>query len=345
MKTKLKYLKTYTWLFITGIAVLISCQDDDLPEVGDLPDLTPPSANFVAIQKEGTNLEEDFKVYFITNQSVSSTDYQWEIPENVILLDLDTEDDITPTLASENINLEFPGEGTFEVTLTSSDKLGKTSTITKSIEVIEPPKPDVPDPVLVNADFDKLPKSSGSDCTCSGWINKSIGDQGESSSGNGGSDNVVKFDNNEPDHLYQEFEVVPDSDYTVEIVTSFKSPAGGSFPSMLELRVLAGSGYTGGYTPTYYTDTVDFPQDGFGYSSISQVEEAANNLLIQTQANPNDDGYITYTYSFNSGANNSVALFIRGIGGPATGGGGGDFGYNSGDEEIRADSVTITATN
>ena len=101
----------------------------------------------------------------------------------------------------------YPGEGTYTVTLTASDALGVTSTFTETIEVIEPEAPAVPDPVLVNADFNKLPKSSGSDCSCAGWINKEIGEQGESSSGNGGTDNVVKFDNNEPDHVYQEFEV------------------------------------------------------------------------------------------------------------------------------------------
>ena len=44
-------------------------------------------------------------------------------------------------------------------------------------------------------------------------------------------------------------------------------------------------------------------------------------------------------YTFNAGNNDSVALFVRGIGGDS----GGNFGYNSGDEEIRMDSVTITA--
>ena len=97
--------------------------------------------------------------------------------------------------------------------------------------------------------------------------------------------------------------------------------------------------------PTYYTNTVDFPQEDWGYTSISQVEMAANNLLNETIVHPNNTSYNTYTFIFNSGANDSVALFVRGIGGPATGGAGGNFGYNSGDEEIRMDSVTITANN
>ena len=217
--------------------------------------------------------------------------------------------------------------------------VGPNSTWVAGVE--EAPVQAATDPVLVNAEFAKIPKSSGSDCACSGWINTSIGDQGESSTGNGSD--VLKFDNNEPDHVYQEFEVTANAEYQIAIVAAFKSSEGGSFPSELEIRVLTGSGYDAGYTPTYFTVGSDFPQDGYGYSSISQVQTSENNVLIETISNPSDTSYITYTYTFNVGDNTSVALFMRGVGGPATGGAGGDFGYNSGDEEIRVDSVTITA--
>ena len=300
----------------------------DLPEAGSIEDVTPPSALFSYAQ--GAGPDEEWKTYTFSNQSKSATTYHWDFGDG------------NTSTSQDGVNT-YPGEGTFTVTLTASDALGATSIFTETITIVEPEEPDVPDPVLVNSQFVKLPKSSGSDCSCSGWINKSIGDQGESSSGNGSD--VVKFDNNEPDAVYQEFEVTPNADYKIEIITQFKDPAGGTYPASLELRVLAGSGYEGGYTPTYYTDTATMPQDDWGYTSVAQVEDPANNLLIEVQDNPADDSYITYTYTFNAGANDSVALFIRGIGGPATGGGGGDFGYNSGDEEIRADSVTITAIN
>ena len=318
-------------LFVT-VFIWQSCEDlEKFEPLGEnsIADETPPMADF---SYSGGVTIDDFLVFNFANLSTSATTYAWDFGDG------NTSTEIDP------VNT-YPGEGTYTVTLTASDNLGVVSTAVQTIEVIEPEEPAVPDPILVNADFDKLPKSSGSDCSCAGWINKDIGDQGESSSGNGGSDNVIKFDNNEPDHAYQEFAVVPNADYIIEIVTSFKDPLGGSFPSELEIRVLAGSGYIDGYTPIYYTDTVEFPQEDWGYTTIAQVEDPANNLLVQVQSNPSDDSYITYSYAFNAGANDSVALFIRGIGGPATGGGGGDFGYNSGDEEIRADSVTITANN
>lgn len=311
-------------ILLVSLGFMTSCEEN-LPDTGDIADLTPPIASFSATQGAGP-IGDEWKTYSFTNQSSSSTMYSWDFGNG------DTSSEFEPSTT-------FPGEGTYTVTLTSSDNLGVESTYTEMIEVVEPLVVVIPDPTLVNTDFNKLPKSSGTDCTCSGWINKSLGDQGESSSGNGSD--VLKFDNNEPDHIYQEFEVTPNADYTIEIITQFKSLENNTPPmdSMLELRVLAGSGYDSSYSPTYYTDTVDFPQDGYGYSSISQVEDAANNLLVEVRSNPSDTGYHTTTYTFNAGNNNSVALFVRGIGGAASG----NFGYNSGDEEIRLDSVTITA--
>lgn len=329
-----KTIKTVGIAFLfVGALLYQSCDIDKFEPLGEnsIADATPPQADFSFTQGEGAG--EEWKNYTFANLSTSATMYAWDFGDGNTSTDVDGAN-------------TYPGEGTYTVTLTASDALGVMSTFTQTIEVIEPEAPLVADPVLVNADFDKLPKSSGSDCNCSGWINKEIGEQGESSSGNGGTNNVVKFDNNEPDHVYQEFAVTPNADYTITIVTSFKDPTGGPFPSMLELRVLAGSGYEAGYTPTYYTDTALMPQGNsdtgtWGYRTVAQVEDPANNLLIEVQNNPSDDSYFSYTYSFNAGANDSVALFIRGIGGDAIG----TYNYTGGDEEIRADSVVIEAVN
>ncbi|MBQ0786673.1 MAG: PKD domain-containing protein [Oceanihabitans sp.] len=311
-----------------------SCDDfEQFEPIGEnsIEDATPPTAGFSASQGAGSG--EEWKDYTFANTSNSATTYAWSFGNGETSTDIDGA-------------TTYPGEGTYTVSLTASDALGVVSTYSEEIVVIEPEEPEVADPVLINTDFDKLEKNNGasSDCSCSGWDNDDIGEQGESSSGNGGSDNVLKFDNNEPDHIYQEFAVTPNADYSIAIVVSFKSLENNVPPvdSMLELRVLAGAGYITGYTPTYYETATEFPSSGYGYTTVAQVEDAANNLLDDaTLTNPSDDSYITYTYTFSSGANDSVALFVRGIGGAATG----DYGYTSGDEEIRADSVTITAIN
>lgn len=333
MKTKLNFKKLFkaSLLYVSILMISISfssCDFEfDIAEQGSVADLTPPSALFSANQSTGAGID-DWKIFNFSNESSSATEYIWDFG-----------DGNTSTLKDPSNS--FPGEGTYNVTLTASDKLGVVSTFSLDIEVVEPIVPVIANPTLINAEFVKLAKSSGSDCACSGWINKSVGDQGESSSGNGSD--VVKFDNNEPDAIYQEFAITPNADFTIEVIVAFESSKAGSYPSVFELRVLAGAGYTNGYEPTYYSATTAFPQDDYGYASIAAVENASNNLLVKTVENPGDTSYFTYTYTFNAGANNSVALFMRGIGGPSTGGAGSDLGYNSGDEEIRIDSVTITA--
>ncbi len=317
-------------MLLVFATVFVSCEFiDELPEENSIADETPPTAFFTFTN--GVEIETFTRVAF-ANQSDNATSYSWDLGDG------NTSTEVDP------VNV-YPGEGSFTVTLTVSDALGQTSTYSETIELIEPDVPDVPDPVLLNPEFDRLPKSSGSDCTCSGWINRSVGEQGESSSGNGSD--VIKLDNAEPDHAYQEFAVTPNADYRIEIPIRFESDQAGDLPTQLEVRVLAGEGYVDGYTPTTYADTVEIPQDGFGYTSIAQIEEAGNNLLLETVDNPNTSEYRLFTFFFNSGANDSVALFIRGIGnsGPEDPADFALYGYSSGDEEVRLDSVTITAIN
>ncbi len=322
--------KTSIAMLLVFVVVFVSCDFiDELPEENSIADETPPTAFFTFTN--GVEVETFTQVTF-ANQSNNATSYSWDLGDGNTSTEIDPQN-------------TYPGEGTYTVTLTVTDALNQTSTYSETIELIEPDVPAVPDPVLLNADFDRLPKSSGSDCTCSGWINTSIGEQGESSSGNGSD--VIKFDNAEPDHAYQEFAVTPNADYRIEIPLRFESDQTGNLPSQLEIRVLAGEGYVSSYTPMYYTDTTEIPQDGFGYTSVDQIEEANNNLLIEVIDNPNSSDYRIFAFTFNAGANDSVALFIRGIGnsGPEDPADFAMYGYASGDEEIRVDSVTITAVN
>lgn len=322
--------QTSITLLLVCILGFVSCEfQDELPEANSIEDETPPTAFFTFTN--GVEIENFTQVVF-ANQSDNATNYNWDLGDGTTSTEVDP------------VN-NYPGEGSYTVTLTVTDALNQTSTYSETIELIEPEVPAVPDPVLLNPVFDKVPKSSGSDCTCSGWINKSVGEQGESSTGNGSD--VIKFDNAEPDHAYQEFAVTPNADYRIEIPVLFQSDQTGDLPSQLEIRILAGEGYIDGYTPTYYTDTTEIPQDDFGYTSVAQIEEASNNLMIETINNLNDSEYRTLTFFFNAGANDSVAIFIRGIGnsGPEDPADFALYGYSSGDEEIRADSVTITAIN
>ena len=317
-------------MMVSVLAFTFSCSEFEkfeLPESGSIPDETPPSASFTGFPEEG--FEEQFRNYTFSNTSTSATIYDWDFGDG------STSTEFEPMHT-------FAAEGTYTVSLTATDALGVSDTSVQDIEVVRPEPPAVLDPVLVNPVFDRLAKSSGSTCTCSGWINRGLGDQGESSSGNGSD--VVKFDNQEPDHIYQEFEVTPNADYLVTMDIRFSGVSGGTTESDLEFRILAGAGYDAGYTPVYYTDTTLMPQGnsstGFwGYTTVAQMEDAANSLHVQVYSTPGNDDYQTYSFAFNSGANTSVALFARGIGGPA----GGNYGYNSADAEIRVDNMVIVA--
>lgn len=196
------------------------------------------------------------------------------------------------------------------------------------------------DPVLINGDFAELPKNSGSDCACSGWINKDLADQAETSTLEAGVNWAIKFDNQEADGMYQEIEVLPNKDYIINY--SFRVSGDADGTSEIELRVLAGEGYIDGYTPTYYTDTVDFPQDSYGYEDIAEVEAAGNNLAMIVESFPGNDDYNPGSLEFNSGSNTSVAIFARGIGNPTTPPvDGKPYDWSAGDQETRFDFMTI----
>ena len=146
-----------------------------------------------------------------SNGSISSTTYYWDFGDGNTSTDVMNQ-------------RRYANEGTYNVSLTASDNNGLSDTLIKEITVEEPPEPHhVPDPILINTVFDKLSKIAGSDCTCSGWINRSLGTQGESSTVSG--NDVLKFDNNEPDHIYQSL-ITPNANYQIEIDVKFNSSSG-----------------------------------------------------------------------------------------------------------------------
>lgn len=198
-------------------------------------------------------------------------------------------------------------------------------------------------PTVHNATFDNIPKSSGSDCSCSGWINKDIADQGESSTVSGNS--VGKLDNLESDGFYQEVAVVANSVYTLDLEYKFNSDP--TTTTGFEVYVLKGSAYVGGYVPAYDLPA-DAAQDGFGYETVAQVEMAANQLAFSTTAPPGDTDFNSITQmSFNTGSETSIAIFIRAVG-PYDAGSHGDpskdKGWMNGDSEVRLDNLVLTNT-
>ena len=144
------------------------------------------------------------------------------------------------------------------------------------------------DPVVQNDVFDEIPKNSGSDCSCSHWMNKDLGDQGETSgSGLTTPNKAVKFDNLEADLIYQEVEVLANTEYKLTYAVRINDDIDPAVtPSSLEMRILKGSGYEAGYSIVYYTDATLKPSSGFGYTDIAVAELAGNNIIIETVSYP-----------------------------------------------------------
>jgi len=204
------------------------------------------------------------------------------------------------------------------------------------------------DPVVQNDAFAEIPKEPGtSDCSCSHWINKDLGDQGETSaSGLTSPNSAVKFDDFESDLIYQEVEVLANTNYKLTYAVRFNDGADPDVtPSSIEMRILKGSGYESGYTPVYYTDATIKPTSGFGYIDITVAELAANNIAIDTQVHPGNSDYLVYEFDFNSGSETSIAIMGRGIGRPNTppadASDSRPWLWSSGEDEIRVDYLTV----
>ena len=145
MKNKLKIItacNTYAWMSLILLALILvsSCDPSisgfeyDLPDANSKADQKPPAASFSA------SVGNSYLEYTFANGSVSATDYAWNYGDGNTSAGLDGSN-------------TFPGEGTYTVTLTASDKLGATSTFSMDIEVVVPEVPLAITPEIINGDF------------------------------------------------------------------------------------------------------------------------------------------------------------------------------------------------
>jgi len=132
-----KKIGIFSLLFMFCIAFTSCDFDFELPEEGSIADKTLPSAGFSFAQTD----VEDFRVVTFTNESSSGTMYAWDFGNG------DTSTDKNPTYTFEN------GEGTYTVTLRTSDANGEFDVLTRDIMVIEPEEPDAIVPTVINGDF------------------------------------------------------------------------------------------------------------------------------------------------------------------------------------------------
>lgn len=219
----MKYLKYYSRVLLysslVGI-VAVSCVQDNLdpdnaPGVGGVEDLTPPEADFSFNQDV-----DDFTVFLLTNESISSTGQNWTIPADAVLVD-------GFSLTDPNVEVKFPGEGEFEVGLVATDDRPSSSEmLLQTIEVIEPEIPLIPIPEILSPGFEADVDNMISDARNAWGRNnseavKAIDDLSVFGISTGSrvrsGDQSAKFEDNSPRQAYQEITVTPNTEYRVSI--------------------------------------------------------------------------------------------------------------------------------
>jgi len=128
MKNKANIFRKTILLLVslfTTASIFVSCVGDelfrdDLPDANSKVDTVPPNADFSYASDQ-----EDFRIVHFTNLSNESSFYSWDFGGGA------TSDlkDPTHTFAA--------GEGSYSVTLTSSDANNAASTITIDVEVVD----------------------------------------------------------------------------------------------------------------------------------------------------------------------------------------------------------------
>jgi PKD repeat protein len=269
--TKHKILKTskgkghMIMLVLLTMISLVSCDDYfeyDLPEAGSKPDQTPPTASFGATQSDG-----DWQTFNFANFSSNATDYLWDFGNG-------------NTSSNVDAVFTFPGEGTYSVSLTASDKLGVESKSTQEIEVIEPEAPSAMEIVILNPSFDE---PGSNDKYTEPWIPPS--DMGKllqissSSSFVGGKAGKFPDAASDPRIAYQQdIALTPNTDY---VITYYYSIEEGD-PSTLTVAILGGNVSTAsevaGATIASFTGDVQAGKSGFQKVDIN-FNSGANAII------------------------------------------------------------------
>lgn len=256
-------------LFCFMLLSFSSCDFEyDIAEAGSQADLTPPSADFNYTQGQGPN--EEWKTYSFGNLSVSATDYIWDFGNGNTATTLDA-------------SFTFPGEGSFDITLTSTDKLGVSSTVTKTVDVVEPAAPSGILPIIHEASFEDGdancgPGMDGRDC----WRISGGTIFGITSSPVRTGSQGAKFDANQNRVAYQELTVSPNTSYTITIFYTIKTSPLGS-----EMRLAVCDPIT----------------------NASQISSA---IFDSTTGNDQSDAnsYVPLSLTFNTGARSTIGLWI-----------------------------------
>ena len=290
MKNKVNNFRKTTMLLVSALATIlfVSCVGDELFR-DELPASNSKADTiFPEANFSYSSTLDDFRTIKFTNLSTEANKFEWDFGNG----NISTEKDPTFTFDA--------GEGTYPVSLTASDANGVTGSTTIDVLVVEGPF----QPIILEPGFedDTLPEGGGDGRDS--WRNNDLGGVIQiTGSPVTFGDQGAKLPVPAGDRIgYQEITVEPDTNYDISFWYTMLS--GSSDPSLL----VAVLGVT---------------QNGGTFTTLEEV--ASGTIASVTVTDDEDpDTYVQQKLSFNSGTNNTVAIF-----------------FTNGDVEARLDEFTI----
>ncbi|MRT92501.1 PKD domain-containing protein [Ancylomarina sp. 16SWW S1-10-2] len=269
LNLKLNQSSVWKMLILVLAVSFTACDFEyDLPDADSKADGTPPSALFTYAQGQGS--AEEWKDYTFSNLSNSATDYVWDFGDG----NTSTEKDGKNTYA---------GEGSFTVTLTSSDKLGVTSSYSETIEIIEPEEPLAIVPVILEASFEDLSLPDGNGDGRDSWRNDFGGVIQITNDPVQDGSQAAKFPSAGDRVAYQDgIAVTPNTDYILTYYYTMKEGTPGS----LTVKVLGGT-----------------------ITDLSEADAAKLGEYVGTDISDSST-YVKVSIPFNTGVNETVAIMV-----------------------------------
>ena len=251
-------------LFII-LLLFYSCEEEVLPEAGSLPDETPPAAGFSYETDPADYLTLNF-----TNTSVSSTDYTWDFGNG-------------SNSTAKNPSVTYAAVGTYTVSLTSSDKLNKSSSISKEIVIVEPIIDFTPEVLEGGFEDNSLPDGSGDGRDS--WRTDLGGVIQITSSPVFEGEQAAKLPSAGDRTGLQLVTVLPNTEYNLSFHYTMKAD-----PGTLTVAIL--SSVVGDVTEV----------EGVTIASLALTDNSA------------PDTYVKEVLTFNSGENSEVAIYFNNVG-------------------------------
>ncbi len=270
---KNKYINRATRLFLCLTIITFTFSNCEKAFEFELPESnSKPDTILPTANFSYASTLEDFKTIKFTNLSVEATTYKWDFGGG----NTSTEQDPKFTFDA--------GEGTYPVTLTASDGRGESHTNTIEVMVVEGPF----QPIILEPGFEDNTLPDGSGDGRDSWRNNDVGGVIQiTGSPVTYGDQGAKLPSDQTRIGYQEITVEPNTNYDLRF-----------WYTMLDNSA----------DPFVTVSIIGVTQSG----PIDSREAAADGTIASVTVNDISDpaAYVEQQLSFNSGDNNTVAIYF-----------------------------------